>query len=185
MNCYIINRKTVVITPLNERQSIVYELGKQVIINKPSLPIVRRSCYVFGSSFDGRVAGSKELTGYKYKIPIVVEEANDVIIFPTKSPFSEKNEWVALNQVTDFYPNYKNNNTFVRFRNGLLLELSVSYGVFKNQFLKASYLATKIKQNKWENSIIFFFYPLNYDIIKMCIGVHENQKITQNWNKGG
>ena len=148
MNCYIINRKTVVITPLNERQSIVYELGKQVIINKPSLPIVRRSCYVFGSSFDGRMAGAKELTGYKYKPPIVIQETDNVFIFPTKSPYSESTEWVALNHIVEFYPNHGNNNTFVRFDNGLLLELSVSYGIFKNQYLKASYLAAKIKKNK-------------------------------------
>ncbi|MCX4366180.1 MAG: competence protein ComK [Bacilli bacterium] len=147
MNCYIINRKTVVITPLNERQSIVYELGKQVIINKAPLSIVRRSCYVFGSSFDGRVAGSKEITGYMYKVPIIVQESDNVIIFPTKSAYSEKTEWIALNHVVEFYQNHENDNTFVRFDNGLLLEMSVSYNVFKNQFLKASCLANKIKQN--------------------------------------
>lgn len=148
MNCYVINRKTVVITPLNERQSVVYELGKQMIINKPSLSLVSRSCYVFGSSYKGRTEGTKELTGYRYKLPLVIQESDDVIIFPTKSPNSTSNEWVALNHVEGFYPNEAKDTTFVEFDNGLLLELSVSYEVFKNQFLKASYLATKIKQNK-------------------------------------
>lgn len=148
MNCYVINRKTLVITPLNERQSVVYEMGKKEIINKPSLSLVRRSCYVFGSSFRGRVDGAKELTGYRYKLPLIIQEEDNVIIFPTKSPFIESNEWVALNHVERFYPNVVNNNTFVEFDNGLLLELSVSCEIFKNQFLKASYLATKIKKNK-------------------------------------
>lgn len=148
MNCYVINRKTVVITPLNEKQSVVYELDKKDIINKPPLKLVTRSCYVFGSSFKGRIEGAKELTGYRYKLPLVIQESDDVILFPTKSPFTASNEWVALNHVERFYPNEVNDNTFVEFDNGLLLELSVSHEIFKNQFLKASYLATKIKQNK-------------------------------------
>lgn len=147
MNSYVINRKTVVIIPLNDKQSIVYELGKQVIINKTSLFIVKKSCYVFGSSFKGRIEGTKKITGYKYKTPIVIHDADAVVMFPTKSPYLENTEWVALNHVKEFFPSEENNNTFVVFDNGLLLELSVSYNVFKNQFIKASYLATKIKQN--------------------------------------
>lgn len=148
MISYVINRKTLAVTALNEKQSLVYEVNRQIVIERSPLQIVRKSCHVFGSSFEGRIEGTRHLTGYRYKMPIVIQEYDELVMFPTKSPSLASNEWVCLNHIENFYPNYKNKNTIVKFDDGLVMEFGVSYPSFKNQYMKASYLAAIIKQNK-------------------------------------
>lgn len=148
MISYVINRKTLAVVALNEKQSIVYEVGRQMVIDKLPLQIVMKSCQVFGSTFRGRTEGTKRLTGYRYKMPIVVQDYDELIIFPTKSPTVNSNDWICLKRINHFYPNYAKNTTFVKFDNGLLLEFAVSFPSFQTQYMKASYLSAIIQRNK-------------------------------------
>lgn len=148
MISYIINRKTLAVTALNEKQSLVYEGGRQLVIERSSLNIVRKSCQVFGSTYRGRTEGTKKITGYRYKMPIVVQDYDEIVIFPTQSPTSQINDWISLQHVEHFYPNLSKNTTFVRFDNGLLLEFGISYASFQSQYMRACYLKTIISRNK-------------------------------------
>lgn len=145
---YIINRKTLAVTALNEKQSLVYEAGRQLVIERNTLHIVRKSCQVFGSTYRGRTEGTKKITGYRYKMPIVVQDYDGIVIFPTQSPTAPINDWISLQHVEHFYPNLAKNTTFVRFDNGLLLEFGISFPSFQSQYMKACYLSTIIKRNK-------------------------------------
>ncbi len=144
---YIINNKTLAVMALNKSESLVHEEGRHIIAKKKPMQIVRRSCHVFGSTFQGRVEGAKNLTGYRYKLPIIIQEYDELVIFPIKSPCLDNNDWVCLNHIDKFYPNNANNTTFVKFDNGLVVEFKVSFISFKNQYVKASYLLAMIKRN--------------------------------------
>lgn len=148
MNNYIINKKTMAIKAINENKSIVYEVGKEFEVNKDSLYIIKKSCFVYGSSFKGRVEGSRELIKIKYKVPIIIQEENNIVFFPMKSPRLGVVDWISIKYIKNFYQRGYEKGVFVEFDNGLIINFNVSYSIFKNQFIKAEYLSSKIRKNK-------------------------------------
>ena len=42
----------------------------------------------FGSTYEGRKDSAREILGAEYTVPIVVEDTDNLVIFPTTSPFS-------------------------------------------------------------------------------------------------
>ena len=64
---YEINRDTLAIIPIDENTSKIYEEENEYIINKSSNSIIKENCEFYGSSYEGRCIGTKNLTGIKTK----------------------------------------------------------------------------------------------------------------------
>jgi competence protein ComK len=96
---YEINYNTLAIVPINTRVSKVIEKERTYIVNKKSIEIIDESCRFFGSTFDGRHQGTKEMIGITYKSPIIIEESQGIIFFPTSSPRYNNCFWLALNKI--------------------------------------------------------------------------------------
>ena len=99
MNDYEINAQTLAIIPLKEGKSKVIEVNNSFIINKTPIKIIDNSCKFFGSSYEGRFSGTKNLTGITHKSPIIVEESRKMIFFPTKSPRLDSCIWISFNNI--------------------------------------------------------------------------------------
>ena len=93
MNNYLINSNTLAIMSYQSK-SIVFEKNKKIIINKNPNAIIKCNCNMYGSSYAGRVEGTKKLTGYSYKAPIIIEDKNNIIFFPTSSPRLKNTSWI-------------------------------------------------------------------------------------------
>lgn len=98
--------------------------------------ILDESCISYGSSLNGRINGSKWALKSKYKLPIVVSEKEKLVFFPVKE--MGKEIWVNFEMINDVkkYKDYVK----VEFKNGLKVDINVSYTIFNNQVLKASRL---------------------------------------------
>lgn len=99
---YEINGNTLAIIPLTKNTSKVIEAEQEIIVEKGSTEIIDESCRYFGSSYNGRFEGTKEILGVSYKSPIIVEESREIIFFPTTSPRISDCHWISLNNIDDY-----------------------------------------------------------------------------------
>ncbi len=142
---YYINKGTCAIVPLGEEVSKVIELDKEFIVNRSVKDIINDSCKFFGSSYQGRFEGSKKILKMNYKLPIVVEEYNNIIFFPTSSPRFNQCIWVSLKNISNYTKD--GSGTKIYFC-GSSLSLEISYYSLENQIFRATMLESLIRRRK-------------------------------------
>ena len=105
------------------------------------------SCKYFGSTYEGRKNGSKEILGAEYKVPIIVEDSNNLIVFPTTSPFSEDCVWISLKRVKNIFK-IDSFNTKILFDNNVEIIVPCSFRSVENQLSRASRLDLILRNRK-------------------------------------
>lgn len=135
MEKYIINADTLAIIPLEELKSRVIEKDDEFIIDDTVLNIVNNSCLFFGSSLKGRVEGTKYLLNYAYKLPIIIDNLNRLIFFPTLSYDSAECIWLSLKNIDKYEKSDK--NTKIYFVGGKTDKIRVTVSSFENQFFRS------------------------------------------------
>ncbi len=150
MKNYEINSETLAIIPIENYKSKIIEKDREFIVDMTPMKIIDNSCQYFGSSYQGRFMGTKNLIGVSHKAPIIIEESREIIFFPTNSPRLYECAWISLKHLN----NYKRNEetSKILFNNGNLLELDISYGSLDNQVLRAARLESVLrirKENKF------------------------------------
>ncbi len=143
LDSYEINKDTCAVINLNDDLSKIIEQGNDYVLPKRTYEVMEDSCVYYGSTFDGRVKGTKMMLGSNYKLPIIIEESNDIIFFPTKGPDNEKCSWISLNNVLKYEP-YEG-YTKVTFTEGKTLVLKITYRSFELQLLRATRLQSLLK----------------------------------------
>ena len=150
MENYEINNNTVALYAMGNKTR-VYEEDTSFIVNKSANAIMEESCQYFGSSMSGRKKGTESLIGVSYKAPIIVEESNSIIFFPTTSPRLSTCSWLRLSFVDRYY--YEKNKLIVVFKNGEKLALDTTYGVVDNQVMRATRLESVLNGRKVEKKV--------------------------------
>lgn len=147
---YEINPYTMMIKPAtnNDPQilSEIFEMNGRYLSSDPPFNIVKRSCEYFGSSFNGRRHGTRQLIGITHKPPIVVDPYTSIFLFPTASPTSSHCIWISH----DYVSSHKRNGsdaTIVTFQNNEIHELPISFYSFENQLSRTAMLRIKFMQN--------------------------------------
>ena len=143
---YEINSNTLIIIPISKKVSKVIEINEEFMINKNSTEIIDDSCKFFGSSYNGRFEGTKKLIGVNYKSPIIVEESREIIFFPTSSPRFDNCYWVCLKKIDKFKKTIHDSK--IIFKNGLEIDIPVSYSSLENQILRSTLLESKLSDRK-------------------------------------
>ena len=146
MDSYEINKETCAIVGINDEVTKVIEKNDDYFINKNSYSVMEDSCQYYGSSCDGRIKGTKMILGSNYKVPIIVEETNEIIFFPTESPYSEKCIWISLNNIESYEKS--NGFTKVKFNEGKEIIVKMSLSAFEMQVLRANRLGSLLKKRK-------------------------------------
>lgn len=146
MDKYEISNSTLAIIPISKKCSKVIEKDNNYIINNSTTEIIDHSCKYFGSSYNGRCEGTKNLVGFNYKIPIIIEESKEIIFFPTSSPRFDNCSWISLNNIERYKKNEKKSSVF--FKNGIVIDFEISYSSLENQILRATMLESKLRQRK-------------------------------------
>ena len=144
---YEISRGTLAIVPNEGDSSMIYEDETSYIVPERPFKIMEDSCKYFGSTYEGRKNGARDILGAEYKVPIVVEDENNLIVFPTTSPLAEDCVWISLKRVkniekTDF------NTTKVIFDNNTEIVVDCSYRTMENQLSRASRLDLILRNHK-------------------------------------
>ena len=143
---YEITPMTLAIIPLEKSKSRILEEDGCYIVTKSTKEIIDNSCKFFGSSYAGRYEGTKSLIGINYKSPIIIEETNEIIFFPTSSPRFDNCYWIALKHVEKYEK--ENGNSKILFKNGFTLSLDISYGSLQNQILRSTLLESILRNRK-------------------------------------
>ena len=144
MISYEININTMALIPISENQTEIIERDNNFIVNENIMDIIKNSCEYFGSSYLGRKEGTKNLTGITHKSPIIIEETNKLIYFPTSSPRLNNCSWIGFNNIKRYINN--NGKTTIIFDNDKILNLNISYGIIDNQVLRSSRLESILRK---------------------------------------
>ncbi|MBR2678743.1 MAG: competence protein ComK [Bacilli bacterium] len=144
---YEINRGTLALVPKGEKSSLVYEDNDNYVIDQSPFSIMEESCKYFGSTYEGRKEGARNILGAEYKVPIVIEDSDNLIVFPTTSPQSEDCVWISLKRVKKI-EKYNYNNAKIIFDNDKELIVNCSYRTIENQLSRASRLDIILRNHK-------------------------------------
>jgi len=143
---YEINSNTIALLPYINGNNKIIELENEYINNDNIQNIINNSCKFFGSSYNGRLIGTKKILGVSYKAPIVIEESSDLIFFPTSSPRLETCAWISLKGIKDYCKT--GHMTQITLINNQKINLDISYSSFDNQILRAARLLMLINERK-------------------------------------
>lgn len=148
MESYEINKDTCAVMTVNDNITKVLEKNDEYYVNKSSYEVMEDSCQYYGSSCEGRMKGTKMILGSNYKVPIIIEESNDIIFFPTEAASSSNCIWLSLNNIEK----YEKVNGFTRviFNSGKEIYLKMSISSFETQLLRANRLSSIIKKRRGE-----------------------------------
>ena len=144
---YEISKGTLAIMPNKDNNSLVFEDDDRYLVSQTPFQIMESSCLYFGSSYEGRKAGSRDILGAEYKVPILVDDSTDIIVFPTTSPLSSDCVWISLKQIKK-YEKVDANNTKITFLNDKEIIVPSSFRSNENQVSRASRLDYVIRNRK-------------------------------------
>ena len=144
---YEVNKGTLAIVPNNEESSLVYEDEERYIIKEKPFKIMEDSCKYFGSSYNGRKESAKSILGAEYKVPIVLEESSNLVVFPTTSPRAEDCAWISLKHVKRI-KRIDSTSTKIIFNNDREIIVPVSFRSVENQLSRASRLDLIMRNRK-------------------------------------
>jgi competence protein ComK len=156
---YEINPCTMMISPTpygSKTYSNIMEIQDDFLSPFRPIDIIKKSCQYFGSSFEGRIAGTKQLIGITHKVPITIDPTNSIYFFPTTSPQNSQCIWLAHEHVIS-HKRLEANKTLVTFRNKQSCIIPVSYSSFENQLLRTALLRTKLMQRIEESERKSFY----------------------------
>lgn len=146
MEKYEVNEETLAVIGLDKEKTKIVETNKEYIVEDSAYEVMDYSCQYFGSSYLGRVDGSKKMLGANYKLPVIVEESSDLIFFPISSPENPKCIWISLQWVTDVYE--ENGKIYILLKNGKKIESTASKSSIKNQIMRSSRLNLILNDRK-------------------------------------
>lgn len=121
-------------------KSRIIKSSETNLISEKINNIVDNSCKYYGSSLNGRIAGSRDILGISYKVPIVLSELNNIILFPTTSLRKEECSWLNLYAI-DSYKKLTKNTVEIIFINNIKIIIKISYNSLNRQILTASRLS--------------------------------------------
>ena len=151
MREYEINEGTLAVISIDDKKSKVMEDSNNYIVEKSSFDVMDHSCKYFGSSYEGRKQGSKDVIGANYKLPIIVEDGRNLVFFPTTSIEDEDCMWIAVNKIKK-YEQMDFNTTKITFTNNQNIIIPLSYRSIQNQIFRATRLSYILNERKREKS---------------------------------
>jgi competence protein ComK len=146
MEDYEINSRTLALISIDKTSTHVIEDESDFIVKHTPTEIIDHSCRYFGSSYEGRHVGTMEILGIQYKTPILIEETNNIIFFPTASCRSTNCCWISLDKIEKYMQD--SNYSKVIFKNGNEIKLNISLGSLENQIFRATRLDSILRKRR-------------------------------------
>lgn len=110
----------------------VLEESQEYIVPKTPTKLIDEACRFFGSTLEGRLEGTRDISKITHKPPIAIDPSCGLYFFPTASPSSKDCSWIAHSHVAYIDP-FDEDKTEIVFKGGKRLILDVSYGSMINQ----------------------------------------------------
>ena len=144
MENYEINNETYALLPAKKGRTKIIEKNTILFCNNKPYKIMDDNCKYFGSSYIGRLEAAKKILDCSYKLPIIVEETDNLIFFPTKSSLLKDCCWLNLKSIKEIIDYGK--STKIIFNNNKELTLSITKYSLENQIYRSSKLESIINR---------------------------------------
>ena len=144
---YEINEGTLAVLSVDNKTSKIMEDEQDYVVKQSSFDVMDHSCRYFGSSYEGRRQGAKEIIGANYKLPIIIEDGRNIVFFPTLAAEDNECMWSAVNKIKSYHP-AEYNTTKIIFFNNVSLTVPLSYRSVQNQIFRATRLSYLLKTRK-------------------------------------
>ena len=144
MDNYEISDETMAIIPIDCYKTKILEKNREYVIEKKAYNIMEDNCKYYGSTYVGRINAAKDILNCAYKLPIIVEESNSLIFFPTKSSLENDCCWINFNFVENIEKFDKKSKIY--FNNNKELIFDSSKISIENQLLRSTRLGYIINQ---------------------------------------
>jgi len=141
---YEINDETIALIPIGSSTTRVIELSDEFIVPQSTFNIMEENCEYYGSTYEGRIRAAQKILNFSYKLPLLVEETERIIFFPTKTSTSNECCWINHNFITKREKCGK--KIKVQFKNGIIEEFDVSKLSFENQLMRANMLDSMLSK---------------------------------------
>ena len=143
---YEINENTLAVLYNGYDKTKIIEKNDEYEIDTKAYKIMEENCEYYGSTYVGRIKAAKKMLNCSYKLPVLVEESNSLIFFPTKSSLEEDCSWINYGEINK----YNKNNGFieVEFNNNKKILLDMSKISLENQLARSSRLESITRKRK-------------------------------------
>ncbi len=131
---YIIHEDTLAIVGCGKKTKVI-EKNQELVFDCPWRDILNDSCLYYGSSFQGRIEGSKFWLEKGYKVPITICDGKSLLFFPLSQIQEGDCTWISFSNVLKYTGNKYQTKVFFSKENGV--SFPISNYVFESQFLKA------------------------------------------------
>ncbi|MFI3260778.1 MAG: competence protein ComK [bacterium] len=136
MKNYILNNNTCAVIATYSGCTIIDNKGN-TLLEERAYNLLKYNCEHYGCSYNDRVTDSKSLLNASYKLPIVINDKDNFIMFPTSSFRCDSCSWINIGMVDKYYQQRKN-KTVVIFKNKQKIILDISYFILEKQIMRAS-----------------------------------------------
>lgn len=149
MEKYIINNKTVALKR-EKNKTIIYNVDKAQVFNTNINKIIDYSCNFYGSTLFGRKISAQNILNIKYKIPILIDEKNNITLIQLTSPRNLKCIYLVTNKIVD----YEEENNYLKIIcvNNIVFYVKISKNSFEKMLIKSFRL----------NNILFWRKNVNF-----------------------
>lgn len=134
MEKYLINNKTVALIK-DKNKTFIYSVDKIEVFNKNINKIIDYNCNYYGSSLIGRKTSAKNILKVKYKLPILIDYDNNIILIQLNSPRNLKCMFLVANKIVDY--EQKNNLLRIICVNNINFYVKISKNSFEKMLLKS------------------------------------------------
>jgi competence protein ComK len=107
---------------------------------------MENSCEYYGSTYKGRLTAAKKMLNSSYKLPIIIEESENIIFFPTKSSLLDDCCWINYNYIKKYEK--LENRVKITFKNNDEINVDMSKLSLDNQISRSSMLELISRKRK-------------------------------------
>ena len=101
MEKYLINNKTIALLKLKDK-TLIINVDKTMVINKSINKVLNYNCNYYGSNKNGRLISAKYILNSKYKVPIIVDDNNNIILINLTSSRNTTCLYLVTNKIVDY-----------------------------------------------------------------------------------
>ena len=133
---YKVNQKTIALLPAKavSHDTIAWEENQMLYVRQTPLEIIKESCLVYGSSYEGRRQAVTYNTSYQKKLPIPLSRQKHIYAFPTHATRNFDCHWIFSEHILQIIGSSTTKEAIIQFKNNQMLPLSVSRYVLEKQF---------------------------------------------------
>ena len=126
--------------------TVVLEEMQEYSVSTAPTKMIDQACKFYGKSLSGLQEGTKSVSNITHKVPIAIDSASGMYFFPTESPQNKSCSWLAHSYIADINPINDGSKTVIKFTNGKIVTIDISYGSMQNQLNRTAQFRYRLNE---------------------------------------